>query len=285
MYTSVSKTHPSPPPSFPRHTHPLLLLLPRDGRCHLAYPSPPPPTPPHPPLTPSLPPSLPLPLDTLIPFSSLGMEDAIWPILHLPLKPLLRLFGTIRPPTSLPVLLPFFNTMEKQYYLFGAPLSTKRFKGGYENTEACQQTFDALFARVYLLIEEGRRLRGEDGGRYVWGRVFALLGWRWWVRRGGGWEGGRGVTAGIGTLLRAAGEREGGRVGGGGEEEGGGRSGGRQNNSSSSSRGERKKEGREGEEHEQQEQEQEQASLRQRRGWGSGDGDDCRVGCEGGKEE
>lgn len=210
------------------------------------------------PFFPSLYPSLSPSTDTLIPFSSLGIEDAIWPVLHLPLQRLLRPFGTHRPPTSLPVLLPF-NTLEKQYYLFGVPLSTKRFKGGYENTEACHQTFDVLRTRVYLLIEEGKRLREEDRGRYIFGRAFEMLGWGVWWRKGEGREEGRGgvggVMAGIGTLLGPAGGRGGRRA----ESERG-----RSGEMLSSSR---KKEGREKEERREEygQQQQEQDSLRQRK--------------------
>ncbi|TFJ80140.1 hypothetical protein NSK_008697 [Nannochloropsis salina CCMP1776] len=142
---------------------------------------------------------------TLIPFSSLGMEDAVCPLLRLPLHPFLRLFNTKRPPTAIPLLLPGYNTCEKQYFLFGEPLSTKRFQGGYENTEACQLTFDVLRTRVTRLIEEGKRIREGDQGRYVRGRLWkALMGGR---RREDGEVGGR--RANIMTLLVAAGEEEG----------------------------------------------------------------------------
>lgn len=133
------------------------------------------------------------------------MEDAVCPLLRLPLHPFLRLFNTKRPPTTIPLLLPGYNTCEKQYFLFGEPLSTKRFQGGYENTEACQLTFDVLRTRVTRLIEEGKRIREGDQGRYVRGRLWkALMGGR---RREDGEVGGR--RANIMTLLVAAGEEEG----------------------------------------------------------------------------
>jgi len=73
--------------------------------------------------------------------------------------------------------------------------------------------FDVLHTRVYLLIEEGRRLRREDGGRYLWGSFFKIV-WLGVVgvvgeegeRDGGG--GGAGVKAGIGMPWRSLKQRK-----------------------------------------------------------------------------
>ena len=68
----------------------------------------------------SNPPTQTHPTDTLIPFSSLGMEDSIYLLGRIPLQSfLLRVFRTTRPPTSLPLIWPFYNSLEKQYYTFG----------------------------------------------------------------------------------------------------------------------------------------------------------------------
>lgn len=63
---------------------------------------------------------------TLIPFASMGIEDALWTLLRLPLQPLLRLVGEARPPIVFPVLLPN-NTFEKQYFRFGPPVPTRQY--------------------------------------------------------------------------------------------------------------------------------------------------------------
>lgn len=63
---------------------------------------------------------------TLIPFVSVGIEDALWTLLRLPLQPLLRLIGEARPPIAFPLLLPY-NTFERQYFRFGAPVPTRQY--------------------------------------------------------------------------------------------------------------------------------------------------------------
>jgi len=61
-----------------------------------------------------------------VPFASVGIEDALWVLLRLPLQPLLRLMGEARPPIAFPVLLPY-NSGEKQYFRFGPPVPTRQY--------------------------------------------------------------------------------------------------------------------------------------------------------------
>jgi hypothetical protein len=61
-----------------------------------------------------------------VPFASVGIEDALWVLLRLPLQPLLRLLGEARPPIAFPVLLPY-NSGEKQYFRFGPPVPTRQY--------------------------------------------------------------------------------------------------------------------------------------------------------------
>eukprot|EP00952_Eustigmatos_sp_NYUAD-ZCMA_P008986 37183-Eustigmatos_ZCMA.PRE.1 len=71
---------------------------------------------------------------TLIPFASVGLEDALWVLMRVPLQPLLLILGETRPPASLPLLLPY-NSFERQYIALGDPIRTSQYNGEFENID------------------------------------------------------------------------------------------------------------------------------------------------------
>lgn len=107
----------------------------------------------------------------VVPFASVGIEDALWILFSIPLQPLLALMGEQRPPIEMPILAGF-NSLEKQYFLFGAPIDTKKYGGEYENMNYSRELFRQVHDSVSGLVAEGRAMAEKDPERYVSGRLW-----------------------------------------------------------------------------------------------------------------
>lgn len=109
---------------------------------------------------------------TIVPFASVGLDDALWVLFRLPLQSLLQLMGQPRSsPLDLPILAPF-NSLERQYFLFGEPVETTRYEGEFENIDFSQEVYHTVYDIVTKLIDDGKSMAAEDPERYVSGRVW-----------------------------------------------------------------------------------------------------------------
>jgi len=107
---------------------------------------------------------------TLVPFASVGMEDALWLLFSIPLQPVLSFLGDNRPSLHLPVVAAY-NTCERQYFAVGEAVSTSSCEGEWEDTDKCLEIYEKLYSDVSHLIEEAKKEQAKDAGRYPLGRV------------------------------------------------------------------------------------------------------------------
>jgi 1-acyl-sn-glycerol-3-phosphate acyltransferase len=127
----------------------------------------------------------------IVPFASVGVEDMFEiiadadDILRSPVGELLRVLGVttqpwfrhgeILPPLTRgagPVGLP---RIERQYFLFGPPIDTQRFRGRHEDREACLALRRQVQAAVEMQIGQLREVQAADPERYPVQRLLRRL--------------------------------------------------------------------------------------------------------------
>jgi hypothetical protein len=127
----------------------------------------------------------------IVPFASVGVEDMFdivvdaEDILHSPVGDLLRVLGIteqpwfrhgeIIPPIARGRGIAALPRLERQYFLFGEPIDTKRHAGRYEDREVClalrEEVRHAVEGQIAKLIE----FRNSDRERYPVQRLLQRL--------------------------------------------------------------------------------------------------------------
>lgn len=127
----------------------------------------------------------------IVPFASVGVEDMFEivvdadDILRSPVGDLLRALGVTEQPWFRhgEVLPPIargrgpgaFPRLERQYFLFGEPISTERYAGRHEDRDACFALRDQVKAAIESQIEALRAVREADPERYPIQRLLHRL--------------------------------------------------------------------------------------------------------------
>lgn len=121
---------------------------------------------------------------TIIPFSSIGLEDSLRIAFSIPLHPLLKIMGEVRPNLEFPVLLPY-NNLEKMYITMGESISTVELEGDWEDEERCVELYKKVHAAVEKCMNRGLERQASDEERYfstrLWRGLTATLGSVWSV--------------------------------------------------------------------------------------------------------
>ncbi len=127
----------------------------------------------------------------IVPFASVGVEDMFDVVLDAddlmqsPVGSLLRALGIeeqpwfrhgeIIPPVAVGHGLGPVPRLERQYFLFGAPIDTTPWAGRHDDRDACIEVRDRVKGAIELQIEHLREVRAADPERYPVQRLLRKL--------------------------------------------------------------------------------------------------------------